>query len=249
MTDQRTRASGVIILCLAAAAASAQTSKPANIDDALWQRLLDTNARSQRLQDLTATFEQQKFTPLLKKPLTSRGQIRVRGQAMVWDTRSPEPTIMAIDESLIRLYYPKQSIVEEYPVDKRLGSLAASPLPRLDVLTRYFTFAQIPATEAFKNVDPSNKLALRLTPIDDALREHLREVRVLLDTTQGFILQAEMVDADGDRTRITFSDIKANTGLTDADVRLPPLPPSVKITRPLEGLGGGSGTDRKGPKQ
>jgi outer membrane lipoprotein-sorting protein len=166
----------------------------------------------------------------------STGTIRVKGSAMVWDTAAPEPTQMRIDGKEIRIYYPRQNTLEIYPIDQRLGSLAASPLPKLDVLKRYFTFEQVPVTDLGPDVKGDDLLAVRLTPVDPALAEHLDHVVVLLDAARGLILRAEMVDADGDRTRIVFSDVRPNAGLRDEDVELN-VPESAKISRPMEGLG------------
>jgi outer membrane lipoprotein-sorting protein len=189
------------------------------------------NDRGAKIKFLTADFSQEKFTPLLKKPLLSSGKINVSGPLMRWDTNKPEPTVMRIGEKEVELYYPKQKVVEIYPVDERLGSLAASPLPRLDVLKRFFRFEEITGESS------SEKLALKLAPIDESLAKHIDSVQVLLDVQQGYILRAEMLDADGDRTVITFSNISTGTRPPDDSLKIE-LPPDVKITRPLEGLHG-----------
>ena len=46
---------------------------------------------------------------------------------MLWETISPEPTVMRIDESSAAIYYPKEKLEEIYPITGQLGSLAASP--------------------------------------------------------------------------------------------------------------------------
>src|SRR5437016_5461359 len=98
---------------------------------ALWTRLTEIDSRAAKLTDLSADFEQQKFTTLLKKPLTSRGKVRIAGSTMRSDTTEPEPSIMLIDDKEVRLYYPKESTLEIYALGQQLGSLAASPLPKL----------------------------------------------------------------------------------------------------------------------
>src|SRR6476619_4900068 len=100
----------------------AQTTRPASVDPALWDRMLQVNQLSEKVADLTAHFEQQKFTPMLKKPLTSSGTVRVLGSTMRWDTDKPEPSVILADEKEFRLYYPTQKLVEIYPIDKRLAS-------------------------------------------------------------------------------------------------------------------------------
>src|SRR5262245_38808244 len=194
-----------MVLALLAPAASQPTSAPSGIDPQLWSRMVEINQRGARIEHLTAEFSQEKFTPLLKRPLVSSGTITVSGRAMRWDTARPEPTVMRIDEKEVELYYPKQKVVEIYPLDERLGSLAASPLPRLEVLKRFFSFAEVPEQSS------QDRLALKLTPIDPSIARHVEHVGVLLDISKGYIVRAEMLDTDGDRTVITFSNISTGT--------------------------------------
>jgi outer membrane lipoprotein-sorting protein len=74
-----------------------------------------------------------------------------------------------------------------------------------------------------------------MTPLEPEMREHVQDVRVLLDAQRGLIIRLEMGDPDGDRTVITFSNVQINAPLQDGDLALHP-PTDVKITRPLAGL-------------
>ena len=94
----------------------------------------------------------------------------------------------------------------------RLGALAASPFPRLEVTKKYFTFERIAAKGLSPEADEAKNLALRMKPIDAELRKHLDEVSVLLEISSGLVLRAETIDADGDRTVMKFSNIKTNSG-------------------------------------
>ena len=60
--------------------------------------------------------------------------------------------------------------------------------------------------------------------------QHVEQVRVLLDAQRGLIIRLEMRDSDGDRTLISFSNVKTNVGLKDADLELH-APPGVKSSR------------------
>ena len=70
---------------------------------------------------------------------------------MRWDTEKPEPTVMLVGEKTVQLYFPAQKTVEEYPLDKRLAELAASPLPRLGVLKDRFSLRR---NSRHKSIDP-----------------------------------------------------------------------------------------------
>jgi outer membrane lipoprotein-sorting protein len=92
--------------------------------------------------------------------------------------------------------------------------------------------------------DEAAYLALKMTPTDAELREHVEQVRVLLDARQGLIIRLEMRDPDGDRTVLTFSNVKTNGGLKDEQLTIA-APADVKITRPLAAIEGNDARDAK----
>jgi outer membrane lipoprotein-sorting protein len=229
-------AAGMISLTQAAAPpATAPTSQA--VDPKLWAEMSKVDAKAANIRDVSADFEQKKFTPLLKKPLVSTGQVIGKGSATLWITDKPEPTKMLVNAGEIRIDYPRQAVMEVYPIEGQLGALASSPLPRLDTLRRFFSFEKIPAQSLDPQANDEKYLALRMIPIDPALREHVQEVKVLLDRQNGFIVRAENIDADDERTVLTFTHVRVNTGVADDAMRLD-VPPGTKVTHPLEGLGG-----------
>jgi len=221
----------VWLVLLAAPAALGQTTGPAADD--FNARLTAVDQRAAQIHDLTADFSQSKFTPMLRKPLVSAGRVRVCGAIMRWDTDRPAPTVMLITPQEMRLYYSQQAELEIYPIQGRLAELAASPLPRLAVLRRHFTFAELPASALGAPADARDYLALLLTPISAELRRHVQEIRVLLDFQGGYIVKAQMTDADGDRTVIGFTGIRINTGVENLDLV---VPKETRVSHPLEGL-------------
>jgi outer membrane lipoprotein-sorting protein len=205
------------------AATSAPATRPA--DPQLWAEMQQVNAASAKATAITADFRQEKFTPLMKRPLVSTGRVVARGAVSLWTTAAPRPSTMRVTAEQIRIYYPDQAVVETYPVQGQLGALAASPLPRLDVLEKFFTFERIAATDA-------GSLALRLTPSTDDLRQHVREVRVILDRATGAIRKTETIDGDGDRTVLTFAKVDLHAPVTDGDLELK-VPPGTRQVEPL----------------
>jgi len=229
----------------AASFGAGPASQPATApaDSALWAKLLDIDSRAGRVRSLAATFQQQKFTALLRKPLVSDGRVRIRGAVMRWDTQRPEPSVLLIDEHEARVYYPAQKTMEIYPLDKRLGELAASPLPRLEVLRSRFSFAQFPVSEIDRSADGKRFIALLLMPMNPSLRQYVSQVRVLLDVPSAYVREAEVTDADGDRSLLSFSDVQLNVDVGNLDLT---VPPGTKVTHPLEGLEGAPGPQTQG---
>lgn len=217
------------VACLAAG----PTTAPADAN--LWTKLSEIDQRAEKIKSLAANFDQQKFTALLRKPLDSSGRIRIKGPVIRWDTKQPEPSVLYIAGTEAKIYYPNQKSLEVYPMDKRLADLAASPLPRLDVLKERFKIEQIPVADLDKSAPADAFLALRLTPRDEALSEHVKQVRVLLDIRKACIMLAEVTDGDGDRTVLSFKDVQLNADVGDISLV---VPPGTAVTHPLEGLGG-----------
>ena len=79
-------------LALAGCLVALALAPPATaIDAKLESQLQQVDAAAQTVKDLTAHFEQDKFTALLKKPLVSTGTVRGAGSVIRWDTEKPEP--------------------------------------------------------------------------------------------------------------------------------------------------------------
>ena len=88
-------------------------------------------------------------------------------------------------------------------------------------------------------------MPLQLVPIEEVIREHVEEVRVLIDIEAAHILELEVIDADGDRTHITFDDVRLDTGIKPADLVLS-IPEGTAVSRPLEATDGSRGADDQG---
>jgi outer membrane lipoprotein-sorting protein len=224
-----------ILFAAVAHAANLPTTAPAGIDAAMWERMKLIDHAAAQIADLTADFEQQKFTALLKNPMISTGTVWARGSEMLWNTRSPEPTIMHVSANEITLFYPQQKTAEIYPLNSQLAQLAASPVPRLADLLEHFSFALASPRDLNAAPDPDHQ-AFLLTPTDPTIREHVQNVAVLIDAKAGFILAFKMTDADGETTVLQFSNVKINTKFDDARLRLE-LPADVKTVHPLENAG------------
>ncbi len=151
----------MVNLAMGAGPATLPVAAPEGLDAALWARMTKVDQKAGAIVDLVADFEQQKFTPLLKKPMVSAGTVRAKGSAMLWDTRTPAATVMRVDEKEVSLFYPSEKTLEIYPLAGNLGAMASSPLPRLAMLIEHFKFAPASGRE-MGAADDAAHLALRL---------------------------------------------------------------------------------------
>lgn len=242
MPNTRAKPIATFCVCVLAAtglAAGAPATQPA-VDPALNAKLEEVDARTAKIKDFAARFEQRKYTALLRKPLVSTGTVRVVGSTVRWDTEAPEPSVLFMDGKELRVYSPRQKLLEVYPIDRRMSELAASPLPRLAALRQSFSFEPLATAEMRKDAPDvpasADQVAVRLRPTTDVLKEHVREVRVLLGVKTGLMLCVVTVDADGDRTVARMIDPRTDTGLKPTDLQLA-VPADVKVSRPTGGSG------------
>ena len=204
---------------------------PLSPDPDLDAELLEIDALAENVSDLTASFEQTKKSPLLKKPLVSRGTVKVKGSRVRWDTASPHATVMLVDATEVRIHYSEQRVLEVYELDDSLRRLIASPVPRLKSVREQFEIAR--ATEQLDS--GGQLLALDLAARAEDLSSHLSKLRVTLDRKSGLVTRVEMTDPDGEESAIAFTDATTNSGLNDRDFDLT-LPEGTRVSKPLEGL-------------
>jgi outer membrane lipoprotein-sorting protein len=207
-------------------------SVAATVPVSLSDQLTQVDQAAARIRDLTAHFEQRKFTAMLLQPLISSGQVRSAGSVVRWDTQVPSEIVLYANRSELRLYYPDQKLEEIYPIDQRMSDLLSSPLPRLSTIKEHFTIEAAKAGDLTDLPGGGATLALRLTPADASLAAHVRRVIVVLDTKTGVALAVRTIDPDDDHTDILFSDVRLNTGLDEHSLDLA-VPPETTISHPL----------------
>jgi outer membrane lipoprotein-sorting protein len=159
----------------------------------------------------------------------------VKGSVVRWDTAKPEPSVMRIDERELKLLYPKQAVIEVYPIAEDMRRMTASPLPRLAAIRSEFFVAGVSAKDLDATASDESAIGLVLTPKAAALKEHVATVKVLIDIASACAKMVEITDPDGERTVIVFSKVRANAGLRDSELALD-VPSGVKVVHPLEGV-------------
>jgi outer membrane lipoprotein-sorting protein len=115
-------------------------------------------------------------------------------------------------------------------------------LPRLGDLRRNFELTSLEASQLSEELAAANAtlrekaILLRLRPAHETLKAQVWLVDVVIDASRGCVSAIEMVDVDGERTVISFADIKLNQGVSSEQLELD-VPPDTKVSRPLQGVG------------
>ncbi len=196
------------------------------------EKLDAIDRRTATIHDIDAEFEQRKYTTLLKKPIFSRGILKIKGNLARWDTQKPRRSTLLISSTYISIFYPQQALLEVYELDDKLRWLAISPAPRMGSLREKFVLTPASVDTFDQKMVPANAIGVRATPRDDAMRDHLIHIDILIDNDTALVVAVYITDADGDRTELIFSRMRTNTGLQEKDVTLS-VPAGTKIVHPL----------------
>jgi len=198
----------------------------------LQRRLKAIEAATTEVTDLQADFIQRRHTPLLKRPMVSKGTVVAVGNRMRWDTVSPSKSSMLIGPTSVELFYPADSLIEVYPVDQGFMDLAGVPMPKLSDLQARFDISLLMARDLDPAADPEQFLAIELVPKSQDLRDYVTSVKMLIDQHRSLATKVIMTGPDGDRTEISFSNIQTNTGIDATRTDLS-APEGTRRVRPM----------------
>jgi len=180
-------------------AAAAPALSPA---EALARRV---EARHRGLGDLTARFAQSYRSGMLGREITEKGTLSLKPPGrMLWEYRDPEKKTFVSDGRRFYFYVPadRQVIVREQADLRGIPALLLSG--RGDILTQFEV--------TFDEKAPPGRQRLVLVP-----RKPDPEVeQVTLDVDPTDRIRGILVlDAQGNRSRFEFEDIRENVGLKD----------------------------------
>lgn len=180
------------------------------------------------VEDFEATFTKLKFTPLLKKPLTSRGVVRATRDVVLWDTIEPRISHTYIADDEVVLYDPRRKRAEVYPLTGEMAGFGASPLSSVRTLVEQFE------VELDSRETPEGIIALRLIPRSIQMREQIDSLIFIVNPAKAHIVALLMLQPSGERTEYLFDAVTLDPGL-DPDALTLNLPEDVEVVRPYGG--------------
>jgi outer membrane lipoprotein carrier protein len=175
---------------------------------------------------LTADFEQVRTSRLLAEPSNSRGRFYYRAPDSVrWDYEVPREMTVLISGGVALTYRPAEKRAERIEVGKAQRRVlrfisAAEPLEKL---TEYFTFT-------FIDAGGSSNYVLKLKPVTHMIKKRLRSFDLEINRTSFLPVKVSYIEADGDSTVYTFSNIQLNPR-QPAGLYTLTLPPDVQVVQ------------------
>ncbi|MSM40995.1 MAG: outer membrane lipoprotein carrier protein LolA [Geobacter sp.] len=161
--------------------------------------------------DFSADIVQEKQLSLMKRKLVSTGIVRFRKPSLFFmELNPPHASRLLLNDAQLTLYLPREK------------SSSQVALPPDQGLSRWFGLLARPLTALPEGVDvradrQGGLLTVAVTPKGSG---QVREFSVTLQE-DGILRKLVIVERGGDRTVITFSRMRRNTGLTDRDFKLP----------------------------
>jgi outer membrane lipoprotein-sorting protein len=173
--------------------------------------------------DFTADIKQVKIISFSKERRVSRGKMRFKRPGQLWmEMYPPYPTITVLHNGVLLIYFPEEKVAQRYQVagNPALAQWLLFFQNPIETLGKRIWIQEQREGEVVLGVDPAEGLAI------------FQEIRISLDTTIWMPKGVELLEKNGDRTTMTYDNIKINTGIPDASFKLR-VPPGVDIIDPM----------------
>ncbi len=207
--DRKARAAALvgIALTLATTVAAADQAAIAGLSggaklDAL---IAEVSARQKGLSSLRAHFVQVKESSLLAAPVTSSGTLAFAAPDRVrWDYAAPEAMTIVVAAGRLTTYHPdlgRAEVVKVSATQRRLVGIIAGSQSLEEMRSRFRIALNDRAGEPYR---------LTLEPSTLAMKRRLETIHIEVDRDLLLPVMVEYLEADGDRTRYSFSALELN---------------------------------------
>jgi len=185
--------------------------------------------------DMTATLVRTDYTPVLKETEVQRGVVRLKRTGpreirMLVEFKEPDPQVIAFERNEAQKYYPKLQLVEIYDLGKYRSLKDQFLLLGFGVTGKELQKNYEVRVAGAEQVAGQQTTRLELIPRSKDAQEVLKKAELWI-TSAGYPAQQRIYTTSVEYT-FTYSDVRLNTGLTDADLKIR-LPGNVKRQRML----------------
>lgn len=226
---------GLILWTGAAPAAPPATeAAPKAPVDAELKGLLDRMGQTQSsIKTLEGDFVQEKSLELLAEPEVSRGHLYYEAPSRIlWEYRSPDQTLLLIDEKNLVAYYPDLKLADRVNIEgkrDRYEKYFGMALGKEGPMQEYFEI------ELAKESDIPGTALLVLTPKNKRIEKYVSEMRLWVDRKTMLPRKLEYREENGDSTAYQLENVVTNKPIPAGKLSLD-LPADVKVTELQEGF-------------
>ncbi|MEW5807385.1 MAG: outer membrane lipoprotein carrier protein LolA [Acidobacteriota bacterium] len=173
---------------------------------------------------IQATFVEKKELKLLEEPVVSKGRFYFTSPSQaLWEYQNPEEKTFLLTKNDLISYYPKEKKAEKVNIKRFSGQVF-----------KFFAVGQISKDlKDYYNIEVSNnnnskKIIMTLRPKKRRAKKRVDVVRIWIDKTTLQPYQIQYVEMDGDKTTLTFDNLKINEEIS-AEIYKLNIPPDVEI--------------------
>jgi len=216
------------VLAMTAAAATAAESLSAV------QERIDKSAAE--FTSLTARIKKTGFTAVIKDTTVETGTFTIK-KVKVGDVRvrmeidKPDQRSLALSRKKYEVFLPKINTVQEYDLGQYGKLVDQFMLLGFGTPVKEIVKSYDMAITGTDTIDGRQATRVELRPKTASVKEHLKLVEMWIPMNDGNPIQQKFLQPSGDFTQTTYSDVKVNPLLKDADVQLT-LPKNVKREKP-----------------
>lgn len=170
--------------------------------------------------DFTASFRQEYTYKAFKRTQTSTGKVTFKKPALMrWEYETPSKKTFVLAGDKVYAHDPEALLLTVAPFNTSQLSASVTFLWGKGKLDEEFAIAQLPC-------DKCAGTLLELTPLKPDPR--FQKIRLEVDPKSAQVKKSTVVDPDGSENAISFSDLKANTGVGAEHFKLTP-PPGTQV--------------------
>jgi len=196
------------------------------------ERQMDQAARDFR--SLSADVERTKVTVVVNDRSTESGSIRVRGDKMLLQLKTPEPRTILRNGDNLYVYNPGLQRVEEYDLGKHRGLVDQFLLLGFGTSGKDLRKAYRVTLVGEPVIGDRRTAELELTPKSTAVRRQISKVELWLDLSSMLPVRQEFWETgSGDYSIVNYSRVVRNPNIPDS-VFKPHWPKGTQKLKPQE---------------
>ena len=185
---------------------------------------------------LTARVKKTGYVAVIKESSTETGTFMIKrlkpGDVRVrMEIEKPDQRSLTLSRKKYEVFLPKINTVQEYDLGQYGKLVDQFMLLGFGTPVKEISKGYDMAVTGTDMIDGRQATRVELRPKAAGVKEHLKLVEMWIPLNDGNPIQQKFLQPSGDYTQSTYSDVKVNPLLKDADVQLT-LPKNVKREKP-----------------
>jgi outer membrane lipoprotein-sorting protein len=222
----------ILAISALAAAAMALPAAAAGLAD-VYQKM---DASATAFRQMKSEISRVSYTAILDDRTVEEGSMAIqkRGRnklrALIAFTK-PDSRTISFSGSKLEIFYPKINTVQEFDLGKNRRLLDQFLLLGFGSTSKELQKSYDIKLGGEEEINGKQTARLELTPKDAKAREYIKQVELWIALDSGIPVRQKFLQPSDDYSEVTYSSMKINSGVTDADLKLQ-LPAGVKREKP-----------------